>query len=277
VAWCVDLACLSKPERAAVRSESFEPREDLLTMTVLVGLLNRSAVVLDDEFPAIGISPTQLSGAWTEELDQALQQEATRRIADGDYEGACVLTDLKSKFLSSTMVEVNRKNRGRAPARPLAPARKEPDRVREEAREISQQALAADEAKPEAAGWKSWPWKKLARAGAAVAVTLVALVLAKALLWDVGRLGGEELERLSPFLSSGVRSGNGGGPAFVGEVNSAWFELEDAQQTQAAVALVQQLRERGVREVMVYDGRGKLRIQALGDRPPRVVRAGAGD
>lgn len=66
-------------------------------------------------------------------------------------------------------------------------------------------------------------------------------------------------------------------PVIPGKVNSAWFELEDAQQTQAAVALVQQLRERGVREIMVYDRRGRLRIQALGDRPPRVVRAGAGD
>jgi hypothetical protein len=277
VAWCVDLACLSKSERAAVRSVSFEPREDLLTMTILVGLLNRSAVVLDDEFPAIGISPTQLSGAWTEELDQALQQEATRRIADGDYEGACVLSDLKSKFLSVTMIEVNRKNRGRAPARLAAPARKEPDRVREEARQISQQELAAEETKPEAGSWKSWPWKKLAWAGTAAAVTLVALALAKALLWDVGRFGGDELARVSPFLSSGVRSGDGSGPAFVGKVHSAWFELEDAQQTQAAIALVQQLRERGVREVMVYDGTGRLRIQALGDRPPRVVRAGAAD
>ena len=110
-----------------------------------------------------------------------------------------------------------------------------------------------------------------------VVAILGALALAKALLWDAGRFGGDELARVSPFLSSGVRSEGGSGSAFVGKVHSAWFELEDAQQTQAAVALVQQLRERGVREVMVYDGTGRLRIQALGDRPPRVVRAGVAD
>jgi hypothetical protein len=273
VAWCVDLACLSKSEMSGVRDKSFAPREDLVTTTILVGLLCRSAVVLDDELPAIGISPALLSGAWIEELDQALQQEATRHISEGNYQGACVFTDLKSKFLSETMIEVRRKNRSKAPAR-RAPARAEPDRVREEAWQISKQALEAEQAKPEAGGWRSWPWRQLAWAGSAVGAALLALALAKVLLWDAGRLAGDELEQLSPYLSSGSRSADGSGSSFVGKVDSAWFELADAEQTQAAEALVGQLRARGVSEIMVYDGDGSLRIQALGSQAPRVVRSG---
>jgi hypothetical protein len=273
VAWCVDLGCLSKSEMSAMRAKSVGPREDLVTTTILVGLLCRSAVALDNELPAIGISPALLSGAWTEELDQTLQQEATRNISEGNYQGACVFTDLKSKFLSQGMVEVRRKNRSEAPAR-RAPARAEPDRVREEAWQISQQALEAEQAKPEAGDRRSWPWEQLAWAGSAVGAVLLALGLAKVLLWDAGRLAGDELEQLSPYLSSGLRNADGSGSSFVGKVDSAWFELADAEQTRAAEALVGQLRSRGVSEIMVYDRGGRLRIQALGSQAPRVVGAG---
>jgi hypothetical protein len=44
------------------------------------------------------------------------------------------------------------------------------------------------------------------------------------------------------------------------------------QQEEAAEALVRSLRERGVREIMVYDDHHRLRIQALGSQPARVVR-----
>ena len=39
--------------------------------------------------------------------------------------------------------------------------------------------------------------------------------------------------------------------------------------------MVQALREQGIREIMVYDDDQRLRIQALGSQPPRVIRASA--
>ena len=38
-----------------------------------------------------------------------------------------------------------------------------------------------------------------------------------------------------------------------------------------ATDLVETLRESGVRDVMIYDDDGLLRIQALGDQPPRML------
>ena len=90
--------------------------------TILVGLLCRSAVVLEEETLEIGITPQRLSGEWVQELDEALEQEVDRWIAGDDYKEACLLSELKSKFLYAPMSEVHRKNRGRGPARPTAPS-----------------------------------------------------------------------------------------------------------------------------------------------------------
>lgn len=54
------------------------------------------------------------------ELDEALKQEINRRIASDHYSEACLLSELKSKFLYAPMSEVHRKNRGRGPGRPTA-------------------------------------------------------------------------------------------------------------------------------------------------------------
>jgi hypothetical protein len=40
-----------------------------------------------------------------------------------------------------------------------------------------------------------------------------------------------------------------------------------------ATDLVEALRENGVRDVMIYDDDGNLRIQALGEQPPRLLPA----
>ena len=56
IAWCLDLTDLTAAEREALLSESTGRREGLEGTTILLGLLCRSAVVLDEEFPAIGIA-----------------------------------------------------------------------------------------------------------------------------------------------------------------------------------------------------------------------------
>ena len=75
---------------------------------------------------------------------------------------------------------------------------------------------------------------------------------------------------LSPYLSSGKRSGEGNGPAFVGRLGDAWSELDSGKQRIEARVLVKALRARGIREIMLYDDDGRLRIQALGSQPLRI-------
>jgi hypothetical protein len=208
-----------------------------------------------------------------QELDEALQRETHRRISGGDYRGACVFTEFKGRFLSASMAEVHRGNRAPRPTGPETPP---PDRVAEEARQIAKEALEVEPTRGARGGWRHWPWGALARAGAAALAVLVALVLANTLFWDAGRLGRDELARLSPFLSSGLRNHDGSGSGFVGEVDDAWLQLAAPDQQRAATTLVQELRGQGVREIMIYDPAGRLRIQAFGEQPPRVVPASDG-
>jgi hypothetical protein len=121
-------------------------------------------------------------------------------------------------------------------------------------------------------GWRDLPWARIARAGAAGMVVLVALVLVDTIVWEKGRVGRAELAQMSPFLAHGKRSDDGTGAAFAGTLDDDWSELAAAKQEEAAEALVRSLRERGVREIMVYDDHHRLRIQALGSQPARVVR-----
>ena len=276
VAWCLDLAYPDESERAALLTESVGLREDVKGTMILVGLLCRSAIGLEEELAKIGITPQQIFGEWIRELDEALKQEVRRRIAGDDYREARLLSELGSKFLYAPIVVVLAKNRGRGPARPTAPSH---DDAGKEAREIAHEALRSMRAKA-AAGRRvdrrAWPWARLARVGAGACCALLALALAGALLFgsDLERFGSDQLDRVSPHLSRGARNGEGKGTAFVGTIGEEWSALEAAEQMQVAANLVQALRAQGVREIMVFDDDRRLRIQALGAQPVRVLPPG---
>jgi hypothetical protein len=277
VAWCLDLSYPDKSERAALLSESVGLPENVKGTAILVGLLCRSAVVLEDEFTEIGISPQWLSGDWIQELDEALQREINARIAGDDYREACLLSELKGKLRYTPMTEVHRKNRRRGAARPAASSHEE---VGKAARQIAEEALESERIEARPGGpvdWSAWPWDRLARVGATACCVLLALALAGALLSDrdLERLGSDDLDRVSPYLSHGARSGEGKGSAFVGTIDDDWSALEGDGQMQVAKNLVQALRAQGVREIMVFDDERRLRIQALGTQPVRVLPAGS--
>jgi hypothetical protein len=276
VAWCLDLAYPGESERASLLSESVGLRANVKGTTILVGLLCRSAVVLEEELPEIGLSPSRLSGEWVQELDEALKQEINRRIAGDDYKEACLLTELKSKFLYTPMTEVHRKSRGRGVPRPAASSLEE---VGKAARQIAGEALESERTRANSrrrGSWRAWPWPRIARVGATACGVLLALAVAVALFSnrDLERFGSDELDRLSPYLSRGARSGEGKGPAFVGTIDEDWFALEATERAEVARDLVRALRAQGVREIMIFDDERRLRIQALGAQPARVLPGG---
>jgi hypothetical protein len=269
VAWCLDLAGLLAPEREALLSESTGQRHGLIGTSILVGLLCRAAVVLDEELPAIGISASLLSGAWVDELDAIFQQKANRRIAEHDYDGACVLTGLKSKYLAPAMAD-RQPDRGRR-ADSESPVY-DPASTRSQAQQVASEALRSASAGEARLRLRDWPWDGIARAGVAGALAVAALAWVNFVYLDATRVPREELQEISVFLSSGKRNEAGTGPDFVGRLIGEWSELGDEEQTTAADGLVGALRDRGVRQVMVYDGDHRLRIQALGDQAARVLR-----
>ncbi len=275
VAWCLDLADLSDPERDALLAESTDPLEQLKGRTILVSLLCRSAEVLAPDLPALGIATEELSIAWVQELDEAFQQQANQRIASDDYAGACAITDLKSRFLLSAKAEM-RKAGVRPAAKPSAPARDDSSReTRMEAKQLAGEALESERTEQAKGGLRDLPWARIVGIAAMGALAAVALVQVNAVLFDKTRVTREELAKVSPFLTKGRRSGEGSGTAFAGTLHEVWYELEAVEKDLIADELVHTLRQKGVSEIMIYDDEHRLRIQALGSRAPTVVPVAA--
>ncbi len=272
IAWCLDLTELSVSDQKALLGGAPGNREDLKATTILVGLLSRSAVVLADEFPAVGIAPDELSGAWTKELDDAFQKESNRRIAADDYQGACDLSDLKSRFLSGARSGA-RRTAGMRPEPTPEPAQAPAPESAAERRAPAARPRGTPKQEDARPGLRDLPWGRLGAVGGGGLFLVGALVLLQIFVLDTGRVSRDELTELSPFLSAGRRNGDGQGPGFVGTLEDVWSQLDAAEQELAASELVEALRARGVREVMIYDDERRLRIQALGSQPPRIVSA----
>jgi len=300
IAWCLDLEYPTQRERRSLLTESVDAPDDLTGTVILVGLLCRASVVLEDEFPAIGITAAELFDRWVPELSEALQQKVNQEISGDDYREACMLSELKTRFLYASMSELRRKNRTPAPgpdptgaAATIGTARKAEAtgaaaRTRATgkaeatgaaagaAKSIIQEALIDARAvalRDRRPAWKDWRVRRPAAIGAALAGALLVFGVGPAFLWggDHERFNRDQLDQVSPYLSRGARSKNGQGPAFVGGIRDSWAALPALDRTLLAADLVGTLRESGVRDVMIYDDDGLLRIQALGEQPPRLL------
>jgi hypothetical protein len=261
---------------------------DLTRMVILVGLLCRSSVVLEDEFPAIGVTSSQLFEEWVPELAEALQQKVNLGISGDDYREACALSELKSRFLYASMAEM-RRIQNRSPTlmsdtpetaetlelEETVELAETPDTA-DTADSIMREALLGSHSATQKVGrsaWKALPNRRLATIGIALAGMLLVFGMGRGLLWDSdhARFNRDQLDQVSPFLSHGARNGNGRGPAFVGGIRDGWSALQLSDRILVVTDLVEALRESGVRDVMIYDEDGFLRIQALGEQPPRML------
>lgn len=307
IAWCLDLGYAEVHERVALLSESIGQPQELTGTVVLVGLLIRSAVVLEDELMAIGISADTLASHWVWELSDLLQDEIQEQLASGDYDGSVKVTKLRARYLSTlaggerpqprprSKARARAKTKGRPSAKPGAPQRsgapagargkstaapqqipKPADRLSGEAERLATEAMAAHQVPVTDGGIaslfsrSSTPRARLAQLLCSVAVLASVAVVALP-GGDRARFSSDELERISPYLERGERTGRGSGDAFIGHIGDEWLELDAARQSQTANELVASLRHQGVRQIMIYDDDGQIRIQALGQRPPQVV------
>lgn len=305
VAWCLDLDFAEGIERKSLLREDAGKRENLLGTTILVGLIQRSLAVLSVELQAVGISPDSVSDDWIPELSEILRSETNTLLEKDAYQQACVLSELKSKFLSGTPVD--RPQRRVAPgsaaasddvARRTQAKRSEEDGPRESARDLVLEALGETQGTKgdrNAKGAKSRRGKRAAKktedSGAPhwtaslpltkvipLAAGLILAVYAGVQVFggrdldpNLNRFGSEALANLSPHLAKGYRNGEGLGPAFVGTLRADWKELPSAARESAAEALVENLRVLGIRQVMIYDRSGALRIQAVGQQSVRTL------
>jgi hypothetical protein len=117
--------------------------------------------------------------------------------------------------------------------------------------------------------WRGVYQARLIQLGVIAIALAIAAFLALQPKGDMNRWSRDQLEGVSHHLASGGRDSAGKGQAFVGTINDDWLDLSFAKRTEAAVSLVVQLRELGVRQIMIYDRDDQLQIQAIGSQPIR--------
>ncbi len=272
VATGLDLAYLNGAEQAALLSPLVGHVENIKGTVVLVGLLCRAAAELETELPLIGISPEQLSAQWIHELDSKLKEQIQHEIANDDYPEACALSELKSKFLYRSILELSVKKE-----RPVVtPERASDEGSAEQAKRLTEKAIEEKTAPADARRRPSPPGsrRKLLTQVATLAAGTAALALLALFALptsDLSHFSRAELDGVSQHLASGSRNGLGKGSAFVGTLEDDWAGLAEPEREEAATRLVETLRAQGIREIMVYDDQRRLRIQALGERPVRIV------
>lgn len=280
IAWALDLDYLAARERSALESGTVGTSGDPLGTAVLIGLLCRSVAVLGVDLQAAGLPPDQLTGPWVDELGGIFQTEINRNIADDAYRAACALSELKNKFLLEPLAEHLREERAeRLKDRPHAAApcrteaRRESEASRENARDLVREALLSDGAPSErrGRGLRKVPRVPLARGLCLVATIVVGVWLFLERDGDLDRLGRDQLTAVSPYLESGRRDAAGTGRSFVGQLDEAWIALPADEREAIAGEIVDRLRAKGMQQVMIYDDDRRVRIQALGSQPMRVL------
>ncbi len=157
-------------------------------------------------------------------------------------------------------------------ARPSRRTPAKPESARDLVRDALEQSRLGGAKEKERLSWHQVPWARIAKGGAFAALCgLIAVVAFTNRNPDLERLAPEELEFVSSYLTQGERNGRGSGPAFVGTLDEAWNALPLEHREISAHELVSRLRRRGVNQIMIYDADDRIRIQALGDQPTRVL------
>ena len=284
IAWALDVESLRPPEREALRGIHVGTAQDPLGTTILVGLLARHEKVLGFELQEFGIPPNLLMGAWRKQLASGLQSEIHASLQREEWAVSSALTDLKARFLGSHGLidsetqhvagakgEVDRPRR--KPVHDSARGRQAPDP--KSARSLVKAAMR-DHGSGRSA---RVPQSRFRRGWPRVAMSLVLGVLIVA--WAVSFTGQRpaalaglsvaELQSLSPYLESGGRTLDGTGPGFVGIFDERWAELPEAPQRAAAESLVARLRSSGISQIVIRDDRDRVRLQALGRQPLRLL------
>ena len=276
MAWALDFEYLEECEAEALRSEKLATIEDPLGAAILIGLLNRSIVVLSIELQEAGLSPDEIADDWVDEIATVFQEEINRYISEDAYKVACALSELKNKFLIAPFAEQLRVQKSskepfatrHVPRSVPPPPSAKAESARNLVQEILNQDLDARSTRNGSTSWQQIPW---ARVGKLTSVATLLLVTGMLLRPqgnpDLDQMSTEQLAIVSPYLVGGERDGMGTGPSFVGVVDQRWLSLPSDQQVSNAKQIVSQLRAQGMQQIMIYDGNRQIRVQAIGSQP----------
>jgi hypothetical protein len=249
----------------AFESETFlhfsnDPLPSLIRRVVTVGLVLQHLEEVTPHLKDLEIDSEVLTRNWISELGAAVQLHIDECIADGGYEQANRLSDLKTRFLYGKLSALRRESRDEGAPAASAPAAAEgPGFLRSMERPPREPGRAREAA----------PAPKSTRAislrTAALTVLLLVLCGYTTLQFLAAREGAvrvlpaAEVAQLSPFLLSGYRSDEGRGDVFIGSVDENWWEaLEPSERATLATDLAERLR---VRELQLFDRTHSLRAR----------------
>jgi hypothetical protein len=126
----MDVTQLDVEARAKVSPIGEGHEERVVGLSIAVGLMIRSALESSLDLRELGIDPDRLQEDWARELDEALDELVSQKVAANESEQACALSDIKTRFLYESISAFNQRNRlagararsGEAARRPIAAA-----------------------------------------------------------------------------------------------------------------------------------------------------------
>ncbi len=263
VAALVDLQQLTETERAALRSFGECATDEALGCAIALGLVIGTLPDSMLDLVELGIDAERLQNEWVDEAGTALSKKVAEAIANGAYDEACLLTESKSKSLYAPKMAKLRRDQEAQRSSTLPPA---PTVPYEEGLHAFD-ALPRSETKIPNAPEKWRIDRRFLPIAASLAMVLAASVnFVRAHENSVRIYSKAHLAVMSQYLESAHRGDEGRGSLFVGEVNADWKSLSDSERKEEAQSLVEYLRSRGASEIMIFDERRIIQIQARNGR-----------
>lgn len=235
----------------------------LVRAAVSLGLVLRGADVPDKALDRLGLARAELAGPLARELADQMTVAARKLFADSRYDDAFLLSEVKTRHLTSLA-------EGGGPGSP--------------SRDGERGAAAASRRRGVLGFDLGLP-----PGVAAGALLLLALPLLASLLWTAAippmKVESVNLSELSPFLASGHQHTMGEHTEFLGRLNHGWDYLPASQRKRVVVELGLALRDRGVDSVVLVDEFGRVHaryeqgsvrlepVALIGDRAAHSSRA----
>lgn len=278
IALALDASRLDTLERDAILADPPSRIDAVVARVAVVGLMLRDRGAIQPELLDLGITQTELTHHWVVELERALGRLVGEVLAEGgQYALAGSLSGIKTKHLLAARSAV-RLEQGVAVDAPsggdasiavaggIGGASARADRKvapRRKGDAPRSRRIALESETGQRVGTSAWLILRShpVFAGALAAAALAALVvLVRGPAGDVSTLRTRELARISPHVVSAYRSDGGRGRLLIGRIDPAFEKLDADERLQALTEMGERLRREGLREAMLYDDEGALRI-----------------
>ena len=262
---------LETSDLEAMESEAFshEPPDEqsgLITNAVAIGLMLRILPIIDEPLTELGLTPELLDKRWINELDKLFKEATRAKIAAGEYEDACALSETRTKYLYASLAEQSRNAMRVRKSKPDSSYAATASQELLDAVEVAHRATEAVIPPHTMIEEKSSEWNHERIARAAGMIGLLVVGIFAFVFFGSGEQAIQDLDRpqlvkVSKYLSSAYRDGEGSGPLMVGRVHVDWHRLNTVEKRVVANDMIKRVGDDGVKRLIVYDDNYRPVIQ----------------